>query len=57
MTEPDTQPNPETLEIRRLGARGDGIAEDGILVPYTLPGERAEIRREARRGDLIAVIN
>lgn len=45
----------ETVTIRDLGARGDGIAEDGILVPYTLPGERAEIRREARRGDLIAV--
>lgn len=45
----------ETVTIRALGARGDGIAEDGTLVPYTLPGERAEIRREARRGVLLGV--
>ncbi|WP_182179642.1 class I SAM-dependent RNA methyltransferase [Methylobacterium radiotolerans] len=47
--------NSETVTIRALGARGDGIAEDGTLVPYTLPGERAEIRREARRGVLLGV--
>ncbi|MEE7462461.1 RNA methyltransferase, partial [Methylobacterium fujisawaense] len=45
----------ETVTIRELGARGDGIAEDGTLVPYTLPGERAEIRREARRGALLGL--
>lgn len=45
----------ETVTIRDLGARGDGVAEDGLLVPFTLPGERAEIRREARRAELIAI--
>lgn len=45
----------ETVKIRGLGARGDGIAEDGTPVPYTLPGERAEIRREARRAALLGV--
>jgi 23S rRNA (uracil1939-C5)-methyltransferase len=38
--------NPETVEIARLGAHGDGIAEtvDGpIYVPYALPGERWKV--------------
>jgi 23S rRNA (uracil1939-C5)-methyltransferase len=45
----------ETVTIRDLGARGDGIAEDGVLVPYTLPGERAAIRREGRRAELLGI--
>lgn len=45
----------ESVEILRLGARGDGIAEDGTIVPYTLPGERAEIRREGQRAELLSV--
>jgi 23S rRNA (uracil1939-C5)-methyltransferase len=45
----------ETVTIRELGARGDGIAEDGLPVPYTLPGERAEIRREERRAELFGI--
>ncbi|MCJ2011317.1 class I SAM-dependent RNA methyltransferase [Methylobacterium sp. J-076] len=45
----------ETVEILRLGARGDGIAADGTPVPYTLPGERAEIRREGQRAELLAI--
>lgn len=45
----------ETVTIRDLGARGDGIAEDGILVPYTLPGERVTIRREGRRAELLGI--
>ncbi|MBP1180597.1 class I SAM-dependent RNA methyltransferase [Methylobacterium sp. PvR107] len=45
----------ETVTIRDLGARGDGIAEDGVLVPYTLPGERATIRREGRRAELLGI--
>jgi 23S rRNA (uracil1939-C5)-methyltransferase len=45
----------ETVTIRDLGARGDGIAEDGILVPYALPGERVAIHREGRRAELLGV--
>lgn len=45
----------ETVTIRELGARGDGIAEDGTPVPYTLPGERVEIRREGRRAELLGI--
>ncbi|WP_375466267.1 class I SAM-dependent RNA methyltransferase [uncultured Methylobacterium sp.] len=45
----------ETVTIRRLGARGDGIAEDGTPVAFALPDERVAIRREGGRGALVAV--
>ncbi|GJD93244.1 class I SAM-dependent RNA methyltransferase [Methylobacterium iners] len=45
----------ESVEICRLGARGDGIAEDGTAVAYALPGERVAIRREGGRGRLAAI--
>ena len=44
-----------TLEIRRLGARGDGMAEDGTAVALALPGERVTVRREGGRGHLVAI--
>ncbi|MER2267468.1 class I SAM-dependent RNA methyltransferase [Methylobacterium oxalidis] len=45
----------ETVTIRHLGARGDGIAEDGTPVPGALPGERVAIRRAGPRAELVAV--
>ena len=45
----------ETVTIRHLGARGDGIAEDGTPVPGALPGERVAIRRAGARAELVAV--
>jgi 23S rRNA (uracil1939-C5)-methyltransferase len=53
MTEP--QPQTDTLEIRRLGARGDGLAEDGTAVALALPGERVTVVRAGTRGTLVAV--
>jgi 23S rRNA (uracil1939-C5)-methyltransferase len=41
---------PETVEIARLGAQGDGIAETVgglIYLPYALPGERWKIAGSA----------
>lgn len=55
MTEPDTQPT-ETLEIRRLGARGDGLAEDGTAIALALPGERVTVLRSGTRGTLVEVL-
>ena len=45
----------ETLTIARLGARGDGLAPDGLAVPGALPGERVQVRREGRHGALVSV--
>ena len=47
----------ETVTITRLGGRGDGIAEDGTPVPFTLPGERVAIGRAEGRGLLDAVLD
>jgi 23S rRNA (uracil1939-C5)-methyltransferase len=36
----------ERLDIARIGRRGDGIADSPsgpLYVPYTLPGERAQV--------------
>lgn len=47
-----------TVVIASLGAQGDGIAQvDGkpLYVPFTLPGERARVRMDGERGELIAV--
>ncbi len=48
-------PVEETLTIARLGARGDGLTEDGLAVPGALPGERVRVQRGDRIGTLIAV--
>lgn len=50
-------PSPETrtVETVRLGQRGDGIAADGTIVPYALPGERVVVRRDGARTHLITV--
>ena len=55
MSETMDDPIGEAVTIRDLGARGDGVTEAGILVPYALPGERVTIRAEGRRGALLAV--
>ena len=45
----------ETVTIRRLGARGDGIADDGTAIAFALPGERVAIRRDGARGELLGI--
>lgn len=47
------------VTIRSMGAGGDGIAatpEGQIFVPFTLPGEEANIAREKNRGTLMALL-
>ncbi|OAS19761.1 class I SAM-dependent RNA methyltransferase [Methylobacterium platani] len=38
----------ETMEIARLGLRGDGVTADGVVVPGALPGET--VRAEPEEG-------
>jgi 23S rRNA (uracil1939-C5)-methyltransferase len=47
---------PRELEIDRIGAHGDGIADGPVFVPLTLPGERVLARVEAGRGELVEVL-
>jgi 23S rRNA (uracil1939-C5)-methyltransferase len=49
------------VEIERLGAQGDGVANDhdGPFVSFTLPGERVRVavEREGKRAHLLEVIS
>ena len=48
----------QTLDIARLGAQGDGVADAAALpvfVPYALPGEQVQADVRGERGRLIAV--
>lgn len=48
----------EEIEITRLGASGDGVADAAggpLYVSYALPGERVAIEREGTRGNLVRV--
>jgi len=47
---------PVELEIGRIGAQGDGVADGGVFVPLTLPGERVRARIEGDRGELIEIL-
>ncbi len=44
-----------TLTIATLNERGDGVAEDGTIVPGALPGERAIVEMEGKRGRLVEI--
>jgi 23S rRNA (uracil1939-C5)-methyltransferase len=45
----------EDFEVVAMGAQGDGVTADGVMIPFTLPGELVAARRTADRADLIAV--
>ena len=47
---------PVELEIGRIGAQGDGMADGPVFVPLTLPGERVRARVEGERGELLEVL-
>jgi len=46
----------ETVEILRLGHAGDGITEDGLFVPYTVPGDVVRVIREGARGHVQGIV-
>src|ERR1700687_5828891 len=47
---PQQAPKPEeTVEILKVGHAGDGVTEDGLFVPYTVPGDVVRIAREGAR--------
>lgn len=50
----------QALDIARLGAQGDGVAETvsgPVFVPFALPGERVQAEVQGERGRLIAVMS
>ncbi|WP_425996177.1 class I SAM-dependent RNA methyltransferase [Caulobacter sp. DWR1-3-2b1] len=44
--------------IDAVGAQGDGIVRDGpVFVPLTLPGERATVKMDGSRGELLEILD
>ncbi len=46
----------EIVEIVKLGHAGDGVAADGLFVPYTVPGDVARVKRDGARGALQEIL-
>lgn len=44
------------IDITRIGAQGDGIGDDGMFVPLTLPGERVRVQPDGGRGELEEIL-
>ncbi|MBW3616694.1 MAG: RNA methyltransferase [Proteobacteria bacterium] len=57
---PSSAPAPATqareVEIAAMGAQGDGVAEEGGFVPFTLPGERVQAGFAGDRGELLELL-
>jgi len=47
----------DDLAIVALDAQGRGVAKDGAIVPGALPGERARVRTEGRRAELVEILD
>ena len=50
----------QALDIARLGAQGDGVADTAtgpVFVPYVLPGERVQAEVRGERARLVAVLS
>jgi 23S rRNA (uracil1939-C5)-methyltransferase len=39
-----------------MGAKGDGLTADGVMVPLTLPGERVLARRDGERAEPLEIL-
>lgn len=46
----------ETVTISELGAQGDGVTDQGVFVPGTLPGESARVNITGHRATLLEIV-
>ncbi len=47
----------EEVSIVALDAHGRGVATNGTIVPFALPGERTLVKLEGKRADLVETLN
>jgi 23S rRNA (uracil1939-C5)-methyltransferase len=47
----------EEVSIVALDALGQGVAANGAIVPFALPGERTLVRLEGKRAELVETLN
>jgi 23S rRNA (uracil1939-C5)-methyltransferase len=45
-----------TVDIIRIGHRGDGETADGLYVPFTVPGDRVAVEAEGERGRIVEIL-
>ena len=48
---------PEEVPIVALDPRGEGIADNGMVVPGALPGEQARVRLSGKRAELLEILS
>jgi 23S rRNA (uracil1939-C5)-methyltransferase len=48
--------NTRTVEILRIGHKGDGETADGLYVPFTVPGDKVAVEIEGERARLAEVL-
>jgi 23S rRNA (uracil1939-C5)-methyltransferase len=46
----------EEVSVVALDAHGQGVSANGLIVPSALPGERARVRLEGKRGELVETL-
>ncbi len=56
MTIYDSIANTRTLEILRIGHKGDGETAEGIYVPFTVPGDKVTVEVEGDRGRIVRIV-
>jgi 23S rRNA (uracil1939-C5)-methyltransferase len=49
-------PDTDTVEILRIGHAGDGVTEEGLFVPYTVPGDMVRVSPDGKRARLAEVL-
>ena len=57
MTIYDSIPDTRTLDILRIGHKGDGETAEGIYVPFTVPGDRVKAEVDGDRAKLVNIIS
>jgi 23S rRNA (uracil1939-C5)-methyltransferase len=45
-----------TVDIIRLGHKGDGETADGLYVPFSVPGDRVSVETEGERGRIVEIV-
>ncbi len=50
------KPQLRELEVLRVGAQGDGVAEGPVYLPFTLPGETVRAKVQAGRGEVLELL-
>jgi 23S rRNA (uracil1939-C5)-methyltransferase len=45
-----------TVDILRIGHKGDGETAEGVYVPFTVPGDRVKVEVEGDRGRIVEIV-